>query len=212
MHRSLVSFVILLCLATPGMAGERPKGLLWNRSGLAATLPLQVRTDPEADYLVRLRDVETEQIVLAAYIRGGEFFRVLVPPGQYDVLFASGETWRGEDALFGPETQSFILDDPLSFGATVSRKHGHSIDLRAETGIAVRDFALCQRFALDFNSLLRPGIPAGKPRGGSRDPAGSPFGDPPYRAGQQHARPYPDRSRAPGLETPRYDLQSQVCD
>ncbi|MEO1679364.1 MAG: hypothetical protein AAFU80_14520 [Pseudomonadota bacterium] len=165
MWRAFTSLLALVLLAAAVLADARPEGLLWNRSGLAATLPLQIKTDAHADYLLQLRDIETEQVVLAAYVRGGAYFRVLVPPGQFDVMFSYGTTWQGEEALFGPETQSFVLDQPLSFGATVRHKHGHLIDLRGETDIVVRDFAFCQRLALDLDSLRRRDVPVGKPRG-----------------------------------------------
>ena len=199
-------------LAAAGIAEERPRGLLWNRSGLAATLPLQVKTDAEADYLLRLQDVGTGQVVLAAYIRGGEFFRVLVPPGQHTLLFDAGTDWQGEDALFGPETRSFALKDPLSFGAGLSTRHGHLVDLTNGTDIVVRDFALCQRQALDFRSLLRPAPTVTVPRGYPGRQTGSPRLYPRYPADQLEARPDPRTIPAREFLTPRYELRSRVCD
>jgi hypothetical protein len=193
MWRALASALIFVFLAAAGEAVDRPQGLLWNRSGLPATLPLQVRTDPGADYLLRLRDLGTGRAVLAAYIRGGQFFRVLVPPGRYQLLFASGTDWQGEAALFGPDTKTFVLDPPLSFGATLSRKEGHVVDLRAGSGAAVRDLAICQWLMLDPQSLLPP-----PPVGASPTQDGTPTPPPP-----EYLEPYP---------TPRYDLLWGYCD
>ncbi|MHA3977014.1 hypothetical protein ACW9UR_04950 [Halovulum sp. GXIMD14794] len=150
---------------------------------------MQVKTQPGADYLLQIQPVDTEQPVLAAYVRGGEFFRVLVPPGQYHVMFASGTDWQGEEALFGPATETFVLDPPLSFRASVSRREGHLIDLRIPTDIAVQDIAICQRLALDLDSL--PPIP-------------EPILEPslPREAPDLRAREYP---------TLHYDLHSRSC-
>lgn len=188
---SRTSFLLLasVFLASVVAAHERPQGLLWHRSGLAATLPLQVKTDPGADYLLHLQDVKTGQIVLAAYIRGGEFFRVLAPPGTFELNFFFGKDWQGEAALFAPETQSFILDRPLTFGASVSRKNGHLIDLRGGGDITIRDFAFCQRLALDPKSLSPQRNPVGK----------------------HYERPGPNSFPPPKFETPRYILRSHVC-
>ena len=190
MLRSLALVLIFLVLATDGLAEERPRGLLWNRSGLAATLPLQIKTDAGADYLLRLRDVETGEAVLAAYIRGGEFFRVLVPPGRFELQFAIGSDWQGEAALFGPDTWHFVLEPPLSFGATVSRKEGHLIDFRDQAEATIRDLAICQRMALDVGSLRRPHLQSGS-------------------VGSIPETSLPSPSQYP---VPRYDLQSRVCD
>lgn len=209
---ALVSVLILTLLATASVADERPEGLLWHRSDLPATLPLQVKTGAEADYLLRLQNVETEKIVLAAYIRGGEYFRVLVPPGQYALLFDAGTDWRGEEALFGPGTRSFALKDPLSFGAGLSTKHGHLVDLTDGADVVVRDFALCQRQAFDFRSLLRPAPSVTAPRGHPGRQTGSPRLYPRYPADQLDARPDPRPLPAREFLTPRYELRSRVCD
>lgn len=130
---------------------------MWNRSGLAATLPLQIKTNRGSDFLMQLREAEGGPAILAAYIRGGEFFRVLVPPGRYSVLFVTGTTWKGEVEQFGPGSRRFVLDPPLAFRATISRKKGHLIDLRAVDRVTVRNWAICQRLEFDPKYyLLRP--------------------------------------------------------
>lgn len=130
--------VALLCLsliaASPGpaYAAERPQaGLIWNRSGLPATLPLQIRSQRGIDHLVTLSDPETGDEVMAGYVRGGDFFRLLVPPGRWLVTFASGgaDGWQGQDDLFGQTTQVIRTAEPLSFGAGVARRRGNVITL-----------------------------------------------------------------------------------
>ncbi len=138
-------FVAIALANTAALAVERPQGLLWNRSGLPATLPLQIKTNPGSDYLLHLVPRGTDKVVLAAYVRGGEFFRVLVPPGQFHLHFASGPTWHGETRLFGSDTILFALGTALTFDAKISRKEGHLVDLRDLDNIAVKTFALCQR-------------------------------------------------------------------
>lgn len=153
MWRPLLLALTFGTLAPPAAAETRPQGLLWNRSGLAATLPLQVKTNDGSDHLLQLVDAETAQAVLAAYIRGGQFFRVLVPPGHFLVLFATGTDWQSEATQFGPDTERVLLTPPLSFRATVSQKNGYLIDLRDPAEITLRDFAICQRSVLEPQSL-----------------------------------------------------------
>ena len=133
-----VLFCLLVCLmfcASQSQAEEieRPNGLMWNKTGLPLVFPLQVKSLPGRDYYIVLSQSEDKVPALAAYVRGGEFFRVLVPPGTYNLEFATGTKWLGEDKLFGrEETQFFALRDPLEFAILNDRtKGGHSIDLRS---------------------------------------------------------------------------------
>ncbi|WP_299418933.1 hypothetical protein [uncultured Shimia sp.] len=153
MIRGISTLFAVFVTALSASSEERPQGLLWNRSGLPATLPLLIKTTEDADYFLHLRDVEKDRVVLAAYVRGGEFFQVLVPPGRFELVFASGENWQGEAKLFGVNTHIFTLDQPLKFWATMSQRKGHLIDLTQASGTTISDLAKCQRLALDPDSL-----------------------------------------------------------
>ncbi len=164
----LVVLILILLSAypqPPATAGvtDRPAGLMWNRTGLPAVFPLQVKTPKGHDYVVTLSDAETGQPALAAYIKGGAFFRILVPPGVFHLQFASGTTWQDEENLFGAgnRTQVFTLAAPLTFetrGAAI--KAGHIVDIShapAETGtgasldIDVAEQLICQSARLRFS-------------------------------------------------------------
>ncbi len=133
--------VLALLLALPpfacgagaaGNAPERPPaGLMWNRSGLPAVFPLQVKSPEGADYFLVLSGSGGD--ALAAYIRGGVFFKVLVPPGQYVLRFAIGTGWLGEARLFGPDTAVLELPEPLEFAVRgTGIKAGHLVTLTGE--------------------------------------------------------------------------------
>lgn len=155
-----------LLLPAPGVAaqgGSPPRtGLLWRQSSLPAVFPLQVRTEAGQDHYLTLNDSDTGQPVLAAYIRGGDFFRVLVPPGRYELRFASGLRWQDEKSLFGPQTLHFRIDAPLIFETRgIGTKAGHIVDLRAmgemTSAAPVSPLSICQRFGADLTgSPLSP--------------------------------------------------------
>lgn len=168
-----VVLTLALCfgLIAPGtVAGESatpPAGLLWNKTGLPAVFPLQVKTLPGRDHVVILLDAETGEEALAAYIRGGAFFRVLVPPGDYRLRFMSGKVWQGEVALFGngPETEVFELRRALRFQTQgLGTKAGHIVDLRGRgTQVQIKDQRICQSFRPDFPRLSRTEHTDGQP-------------------------------------------------
>lgn len=130
--RSIVA-AALMVLAGAGQAEEQRAGLMWNKTGLPAVFPLQVMTDPGQDYYLTLRDAETGDAALAAFIEGGVHFRVLVPPGRFDLSFATGAAWQGETDLFGADTRRIVVADPLTFQVEgLAKKSGYVLDLRTE--------------------------------------------------------------------------------
>ncbi|WP_299839194.1 hypothetical protein [uncultured Paracoccus sp.] len=130
----LILALLTALAASPAMTAERPvAGLMWNRSGLPATLPLQLHSEAGLDHVVMLTPPGGDAPVLAAYIRGGDFFRVLVPPGDWQIGIASGADWQGGEALFGAATQWTSLPEPLHFGVSDgSRREGHVLWLGQE--------------------------------------------------------------------------------
>lgn len=142
MKRLLLALMLLGPVAA--MAEPRPRGLMWNRSGQPLTLPLQIRSDPGADYFLTLTRPDAAEPAIAAYVRGGEFFRLLLPPGEWRIALVAGREWQGEAALFGPDTRRLGVDAVLGFRATgAARRDGHLIDLRAGREV-IGDFALCR--------------------------------------------------------------------
>lgn len=116
-------FVLLILSVLPvvappavAVAEDRPRaGLMWNRSGLPATFPLVVKTPAGDDYVLFVADAQDGRAVMAGYIRGGEFFRLLLPPGEWRLRFAHGRDWQGEDDLFGAGTAWIEPPQPLDF-------------------------------------------------------------------------------------------------
>ncbi|MCZ0961607.1 hypothetical protein [Paracoccus benzoatiresistens] len=133
--RHLLALLLVIALALPAWAQDRPRaGLMWNRSGLPATLPLVVGTEPGQDYVVFLVPPDGGDPVMAGYIHGGTFFRLLVPPGSWHVRFAHGREWQGGDTLFGPDTEWTGVDEPMTFGSGVARRHGYIVRLAEHEG------------------------------------------------------------------------------
>lgn len=184
-------------------AATPPAGLMWNRTGLPAVFPLQVKTPPGQDHVLTLIDADTGTAALAAYIKSGAFFKVLVPPGTFRLQFAFGHVWHGQEDLFGPDTRVFELRRPLTFETRgLGIKAGHVVDLstRRPGEVAadrVKDQLICQSFRLRFP----PRDIADGARVRDRDWADYRYGDT-----TQAARDRPLLSLQP-----RRDLRSRYC-
>lgn len=133
----MVAAILLVAQMTPARVSAegntQPKhGLMWNKTGLPAVFPLQVKTTSGKNYVLLLSDMESGADVLAAFITGGKFFRVLVPPGTFRVRFASGVSWRDDGTMFGAHDKTRIIEmpEPMTFKVLgLSKKGGHLIDL-----------------------------------------------------------------------------------
>lgn len=66
-------------------------------------------------FFVKLRQPITKVTVLTFYVRGNTKPEVEVPLGIYEILYASGTEWYGEDLLFGPDTSYYLADELFEF-------------------------------------------------------------------------------------------------
>jgi hypothetical protein len=112
-------------------AVEQNTGLVWNRTGRRAEAPLTIVTSSGSDYYVKLIDAYTGADAIAIFVKGGQRIDVEVPIGSYKFRYATGVTWRGEQALFGPEGLTSYNEagdrfDFLDQGESVS---GYTVEL-----------------------------------------------------------------------------------
>jgi len=183
--------VLLIALASPTALiaqsdlenGNHPRhGIMWNKTGLPGVFPLLVKTNLGQNYVLLLSEPDTGEDAFAAFIVGGRFFKVLVPPGTYRVRFATGISWQGEDAMFGQQGETKIMEMPelLTFEVQgFGNKAGHMIDLTdSDSGemasLRIEPELICQRISWEIDQC---GMPAGAGRIGcdEQDASGGPI-------------------------------------
>ncbi|WP_299360495.1 hypothetical protein [uncultured Paracoccus sp.] len=157
--RWLVLMLVLAILPLDALAEDRPRsGLMWNRSRLPATFPVVVKTPPGEDYVMFVTRPADGAAVMAGYIRGGDFFRLLVPPGEWRLRFAFGTAWQGETNLFGAATDWIDVQHALDFRVLgLNRRRAYVITLTEQDGtvkvVDARPGAECQLVL--WNSEIR---------------------------------------------------------
>lgn len=104
---------------------------LWFLGRARRVAPFEVKTDKGAHYYLKLREANTKADLLGVFITGGQVFNTKVPLGNYELVYASGETWYGEadELYFGPTTQFSKANTVLEFKRTGQRISGHTISL-----------------------------------------------------------------------------------
>lgn len=90
--------------------------------------PFEILSPAGDDYYIKLVDARTEETKVVVFVSGGKRTEVLVPVGTYEMRYASGTTWYGENYLFGTGTVytkassdfSFVRDPDGYSGITVT--------------------------------------------------------------------------------------------
>lgn len=77
--------------------------------------PFEIKSYNGANYLLKLVDLYTKEAVMTVFVRGGTTTEVDVPSGTFEIRYASGTTWYGDDLLFGPETTCSKANQSFSF-------------------------------------------------------------------------------------------------
>jgi len=100
--------------------------------------PLEIKTSPGYNYFVQLIEIESGEVVIAMFVRGGRTEKVYVPLGTYEVRYASGLQWYGYEHLFGPETRYMKADAHFTFQRTGNEVSGYTITLYSVPGGTLR--------------------------------------------------------------------------
>ncbi len=105
-------------------------GAVQRYGGGRALAPLEIRTRGyDRHYFVKVTDWTTGAPVLTMFIRAGQSAETLVPLGTYRIRYATGETWYGEDFLFGPQTSYSEADQSFRFVDEGYQYSGYTLEL-----------------------------------------------------------------------------------
>jgi len=78
---------------------------------------------------LKLLRASDESEILGLFVRSGDTVEIAVPAGAYRAKVASGQTWQGETARFGPQTHYFVSSITMPFKADPDRSARIVVDL-----------------------------------------------------------------------------------
>ena len=81
----------------------------------------------------KLTDWETGAPVQTIFIRAGQTAETTVPLGSYRLRYAAGETWLGEEKLFGDATIYSQADKRFDFERQGNQVSGYTVELILQT-------------------------------------------------------------------------------
>jgi hypothetical protein len=109
-------------------------GFVRSASGGERVAPFAIKTAPGQSYLVKLVRTADKQEQIIAFIIGGQPFSIKVPIGTYELRYAAGQQWVGEEDFFGPDTVFFKADRLLVFSIEGHRVLGTEVELILQRG------------------------------------------------------------------------------
>lgn len=106
-------------------------GIMWNKTGRQPEAPLAIKTNSGKNFFVKLVNSATGRDMVGIYVVGGQPFETLVPLGSYKIKYAYGDTWRGEQHLFGPNEHTGFSETTWVFNFKISDGYveGYEIEL-----------------------------------------------------------------------------------
>ena len=104
-------------------------GETWYRGSGNREAPFSVEVGAGEDYFIKVKSASTAKEVLGAYILGGTKFKTKLPLGSYELSYASGDLWYGEEFLFGPNTDYSKADKSFQFTKSGRSINGVSVKL-----------------------------------------------------------------------------------
>lgn len=91
--------------------------------------PLTIETSGYNAYCVKLVSQHNPNYYVAFFIRPGQTAKYLMPLGDFELRYASGDKWYGLQDLFGADTVYSKANDILSFTFDGEYYNGHTITL-----------------------------------------------------------------------------------
>lgn len=91
--------------------------------------PLEIRAAQGSNFLVKLVDTGTGNPVLTVFVRSGSTIEAQIPLGVYEIRYASGDTWYGDEYLFGPDTTYSKANKDFTFVRKPGGVSGYTITL-----------------------------------------------------------------------------------
>ena len=91
--------------------------------------PLEIKSGSGSNYLVKLVNAYSQELIMTIFVRSGSTVTVDVPLGNYEFRYASGKKWYGYKYLFGPNTSYSKTDKTFDFVNTGYQVSGYTVTL-----------------------------------------------------------------------------------
>lgn len=91
--------------------------------------PIKFPASREGDFVDYRAELLAKHSYMRFYADAGSSVTINVPLGEYEIYYAHGTSWYGEEHLFGPDTTYFKCDDTFLFEEASNGYNGWTISL-----------------------------------------------------------------------------------
>jgi hypothetical protein len=92
--------------------------------------PFAVATPFDGEYyFIKLVDLKTGAVAARIFMPAGARQEYKVPLGSYEMRYATGTTWYGEEALFGAQTRTYKAESVFNFYVSGNEVSGAEVEL-----------------------------------------------------------------------------------
>lgn len=99
---------------SPSVCIPPSSGEIFHSSFVSPDLSIPFGAIGPGYYYVKLKDHSSQKEVLSFFIHGKNTVNFNVSSGTYDLYFAHGDVWYGNDLLFGDDTEYMMAKSPIS--------------------------------------------------------------------------------------------------
>ncbi|MBW4644860.1 MAG: hypothetical protein KME23_18025 [Goleter apudmare HA4340-LM2] len=106
----------------------------WKSTSKPILAPLKIYIKGNRHYFIKVVNPKLNQSVLTVFIRAGKDVSVKVPIGTYEIKYATGTQWYGENNLFGANTLYGQAEKQLVFQVAGNKVRGYRLYLYPQVG------------------------------------------------------------------------------
>lgn len=100
-----------------------------NKANLNGVAPLEIKVSYGSNYWIQIVNIQTDKELASYFIRSGDILNIRLPVGNYKIKYAYGQTWFGEENLFGKNTNYAEADETMNFNFDGYSYNGYTIEL-----------------------------------------------------------------------------------
>lgn len=92
--------------------------------------PFGIDTDQSTgNFYIKIVEPGMQEALLTAFVQAGDYVEFDVPLGDYELRYAVGQDWYGEEYLFGPNTSFYRADEIFDFTEDSEGYNGWTVEL-----------------------------------------------------------------------------------
>jgi hypothetical protein len=106
----------------------------WRSTRRTILAPLKIYTQGNQHHFIKVVDPKVNRSVLTVFVQAGRDVSLQVPIGTYEIKYAMGTQWYGENDLFGVNTSFGKAERQLVFQVNGRKVRGYSLRLYPQVG------------------------------------------------------------------------------